>query len=386
MIPIFSPVPQYETLKNSIDKALLEVAASGQYILGAKVQQFEEEFAAGIGTDHAVGVNSGTDALFLALRALDIGPGDEVITTTFSYVATSEVIVRVGARPIFVDIAPDTFNLNIEAIESVITEKTKAIIPVHIFGLAVDMTSLVELAQKHHLYIIEDCAQATGATWHGQAVGSFGHFGCFSFFPTKNLGALGDGGAITTNDPNLATRLKALRVHGCRPDNRYDHQESGINSRLDAIQAAVLLEKLPHLETWNTERRRIAQFYTKAIFNSELKNFLMPPASAAMTSLHAFHQYTVKVKSETPDARNRLQEKLKDLGVIAMIYYPIPLHLQKTHQNLGYHLGDFPVSEAVSNQVLSLPIFPGLTQAQQETVIQALEKAVPSVILNPSVC
>jgi dTDP-4-amino-4,6-dideoxygalactose transaminase len=380
VIPIFSPIPQYETLKPSIDKVLLDVAASGHYILGPQVQQFEEEFAAVVGTDYAVGVNSGTDALLLALRALDIGPGDEVITTSFSYIATSEVIVRVGARPVFVDIDSDTFNFNLEAVEKAITERTKAIIPVHLFGLAVDMTELMALAKRHNLYVVEDCAQATGATWHGQPVGSYGDFGCFSFFPTKNLGALGDAGALTTNNAQLAERVKSLRVHGCTPQNRYDHQESGINSRLDTMQAAVLLVKLPSLESWNTERRRIAQFYTEQINGSELNEFLVAPGVATMTSLHAFHQYTVRLKSTDPAVRNRYQEQLKEAGVMAMIYYPIPLHLQKTHEKLGYKPGDLPVSERVAHQVLSLPIYPGLTKAQQETVIQALKQTVATAV------
>lgn len=380
MIPIFSPVPQYDALKPSLERALLEVAASGHYILGPQVQQFEEAFAQAMGTSHAAGVNSGTDALFLALRALDIGPGDEVITTTFSYIATSEVIVRVGARPVFVDIDPDTFNLNLEALERAITDRTKAIIPVHIFGQAVDMTRLMAIAKRHSLYVIEDCAQATGATWQGQPVGSYGNMGCFSFFPTKNLGALGDGGAVTTNDPELARRVKSLRVHGSTPTNKYDHQESGINSRLDTLQAAALLVKLPHLPTWNDERRAIAQFYTERIQSSDLGKFLMPPKNAPEGSLHAFHQYTVRLNTTDPAVRTQLQDALKHAGVMAMIYYPIPLHLQKTHEKLGYKPGDLPVAEQVANQVLSLPIFPGMTKAQQESVIEALRQTVSSAV------
>lgn len=381
MIPIFSPVPQYEALKASINQVLADVAASGHYILGPQVKQFEDDFAAAVGTAYAVGVNSGTDALFLALRALDIGPGDEVITTTFTYIATSEVIVRTGARPVLVDIDPETFNINLDAVEQAITERTKAIIPVHLFGLAVDMTRLMALAEKHGLYVVEDCAQAAGATWHGKAVGSMGHMGCFSFFPTKNLGAMGDAGAITTHDATLAARLRSLRVHGSKPDNKYDHQESGINSRLDTMQAAVLLEKLPHLESWNTERRRIAQFYTEQIEASELKQVLTPPAVSTMMSIHAFHQYTLTLKSTDPAVRDQLQASLREAGVTTMVYYPIPLHLQKTHEKLGYHRGDLPMAEQVAHQVLSLPIYPGMAKADQETVIAALKQAVSTLVM-----
>ncbi len=382
MIPIFSPVPQYEALKPSIDKALIDVAASGAYILGPQVTQFEADFAKAMGTPYSVGVNSGTDALLLALRALDIGPGDEVITTPFSYVATSEVIVRVGARPVFVDIDPDTFNLNLDLVEQAITPETKAIIPVHLFGLAVDMTRLMAIAQKHNLVVIEDCAQAAGATWQGKPVGSFGHAGAFSFFPTKNLGALGDGGAITTHNEALAERLKSLRVHGCTPSNKYDHQESGVNSRLDALQAAALLVKLPYLAQWNEERRRIAQYYTSQIQQSDLAKFVTPPkTSSEPTSLHAFHQYTVKLATDNPDVRQQVQTRLSELGVMAMIYYPIPLHLQKTHSSLGYQRGAFSMTEKVSNQVLSLPIYPGLKTSEQDTVIDALKQAVLNSVL-----
>lgn len=382
MIPIFSPAPQYESLKTSIDEAVLNVIASGQYILGPQVQQFEEAFAQAVSARFAVGVNSGTDALLLALRALDIGPGDEVITTTFSYVATSEVIVRVGARPVFVDIDPKTFNLNLDAVKAAITERTKAIIPVHLFGLAVDMTQVMDLANANGLFVIEDCAQAMGATWQGKPVGSMGHIGCFSFFPTKNLGAAGDAGAITTNDPALAERLRSLRVHGCTPSNRYDHQESGVNSRLDTVQAAVLLVKLPHLEAWNKERQQIARFYTEQIENSELKERLTPPWAGGDGATHVFHQYTVKLNTMSPQERDQVQEALKQHGVMAMIYYPIALHLQKTHQNLGYKPGDLPVAEAVSHQVLSLPMFPGLTQDQMQTVMSALKQAVSSPVTH----
>lgn len=373
MIPIFNPAPQYALLKDTINEALTQVAQSGQYILGPQVSQFETEFAQATGSAYAVGVNSGTDALLLALRALDIGPGDEVITTPFSYVATSEAIVRTGARPVFVDVDPTTFNLDLNAVRAAITERTRAVIPVHLFGQAVDMTDLMAIANQHNLSVIEDCAQATGATWHGQPVGSFGAMGCFSFFPTKNLGAMGDAGAITTQDERLANRLKSLRVHGATPQNRYDHQESGINSRLDTMQAVVLLAKLPYLEQWNAERRQIAQYYTEAILNSDLKDKLTPPGVTHMMSTHVFHQYTVKLNTPNGALRDQLVEALKAHDVMAMIYYPIPLHLQQTHANLGYKPGDLPVAEQLAQQVFSLPMFPGLTRPQQDTVIEALK-------------
>lgn len=379
MIPIFNPRPQYDALKDTLNPILLEVAASGQYILGPKVTEFEAAFAESTGSQYGIGVNSGSDALYLALAALDIGPGDEVITTCYSYVATSESIARTGATPVFVDIEEDTFNLDLAKVETAITSKTKAILPVHLFGLAVDMTTLMALAQRHNLYVIEDCAQAAGATWHGKVVGSIGHMGCFSFFPTKNLGAFGDAGAITTDNEAWAKRLRSIRVHGGTPENRYDHQEAGINSRLDSLQAAVLLEKLAYLEEWNTQRRRSAQFYTEKIQNSSLKDWLIPPSIANMTSTHVFHQYTVRVNATDEGIRNTLQHKLNEAGVTTMIYYPIPLHLQKTHANLGYQPGSMPVAERVAKQVLSLPMFPGLTREQQEQVIAALKQHAPAL-------
>jgi dTDP-4-amino-4,6-dideoxygalactose transaminase len=375
MIPIFSPAPQYDLLKNDIDAILIEVAASGQFILGPWVKQFEDDFAATMHCSEGVGVNSGTDALLLALKALDIGQGDEVITTCFSYIATSEVIVRVGATPIFVDINPESFNLSSEAVEAAITPRTKAIIPVHLFGQAVDMTALMAVAKKHGLFVIEDCAQAAGATWHGQPVGSYGDAGCFSFFPTKNLGALGDAGMITTQNKALADRMRSLRMHGATPENKYDHQESGINSRLDSLQAAVLGVKLPYLEEWNTQRRQIAQYYSEKIEQDTiLKEAILAPQPPHFMSMHVFHQYTIRVKQE----RDALHEALSKLGVMAMIYYPIPLHLQKTHAALGYAVGQFPNAERVAEQVLSLPIYPGLSRAQQDSVIEALKQALVS--------
>ncbi len=381
MIPIFSPAPQYETLKASIDQALIDVAASGQYILGPQVGQFETAFAGRIQSRYGIGVNSGTDALLLALKALDIGPGDEVITTPFSYAATSEAIVRTGARPVFVDINPVTFNIDPDAVAAAITERTRALLPVHLFGLAADMTRLMEIAKRQNLSVIEDCAQSAGAVWDGKPVGSIGQFGCFSFFPTKNLGALGDAGAVTTNDESLANRVRALRVHGATPENRYDHQESGINSRLDTLQAAALLVKLPHLTAWNQERQAIARFYTDAIRHSELDQHLTAPdvPEADGGNRHVFHQYTVRLNTTDAAARDTLQARLRDAGIMAMIYYPIPLHLQKTHANLGYRPGSMPQAELAAKQVLSLPIFPGMTREQQQTVIDALKQTVPQL-------
>ncbi len=375
MIPIFSPLPQYTWLKSSIDQAVADVLQSGHYILGPQVDAFESAFAETMGTPYAIGVNSGSDALFLALSALGIGPGDEVITTCFSYVATSESIVRTGARPVFVDVEPETFNMDLNMVRQAVTENTKALLVVHLFGLAMDMTSVMALAKELNLYVIEDCAQATGATWHGQPVGSYGDAGCFSFFPTKNLGAMGDAGAITVHDELLAKRLKSLRVHGAQPEDRYDHREPGINSRLDTLQAAILLEKLPHLESWNMDRRRIAQYYTEQIQSSDLNAMLIPPTVSTATSMHVFHQYTVRLKNQTAEARNGLQVALKDQGVMSMIYYPLPLHRQKTHTNLGYLSGAFPTAEQLAQQVLSLPIYPGLSRTDQVRVIEALKMA-----------
>lgn len=375
MIPILNLTRQYEQLKEKIDQALIRVAASGHYILGPEVTAFEREMADYLGVKHVIGCANGTDALFLALKALKVGPGHEVITTPFSYMATSESIVRAGARPVFVDIEPDTMNFDVQKLEAAITTNTKAILPVHIFGQAVKMDEVKQIAKAHHLSVIEDCAQAIGSEYKGVKVGGIGDIGCFSFFPSKNLGAFGDGGMCTTNDDNLAERLRMLRVHGSR--KRYYHEEPGLNSRLDEIQAAVLRVKLPHIDEWNHARQAVANHYDALL--KPLADFLTTPYRNA-DSKHVFHQYTIQLKGENPSQlREAVQQKLQAAQVQSMIYYPVPLYAQQTHADLNLTPDDYPVCEAVSDCVLSLPMFPELRLDEQEQVVNALTEALKAI-------
>jgi dTDP-4-amino-4,6-dideoxygalactose transaminase len=371
MIPILNLTRQYDRLKDKINQAMIDVAASGHYILGPNVQAFEKEMASYLDVKYVWGCANGTDALFLALAALKIGAGDEVITTPFSYMATSESISRVGAKPVFTDIDPATFNMDLDGLEALITPNTKAIIPVHLYGQSVDMDRLMAIAKKHNLAVIEDCAQAIGAEWKGRKVGTIGDIGCFSFFPSKNLGAFGDGGMVTTNDEPLSERLKMLRVHGSR--KRYYHEEAGLNSRLDELQAAILRVKLPFIDEWNGNRRNIAHRYNELL--KPLASVLETPIEAEHT-VPVYHQYTLKFKTETAELRDRVQAELQQEGVQTMIYYPVPLYSQQTHADLGLKPSDFPLTERVSHQVLSLPIFPEMTEEEQNTVVEALNKVL----------
>ncbi|MDX2231907.1 MAG: DegT/DnrJ/EryC1/StrS family aminotransferase [Leptolyngbyaceae cyanobacterium bins.349] len=375
-IPPFDLSEQYKLIGDAINAAALEVLASGKYIGGTWVEQFETEFAGYIGTSHCIACNSGTDALYLALRALGIGAGDEVITTPFTFVATAEVISAVGATPVFVDIEPHTFNLNLDAVEAAISDRTRAVIPVHLFGLPVDMTRLMAIAQAHNLLVVEDCAQATGAEWAGQKVGSIGHIGCFSYYPTKNLGACGDGGAMTTNDAALRDRLRRLRDHGRR--GAYYYEELGVNSRLDAVQAAILQVKLAHLDRWNQQRQEVAARYQQLLH--PIPGLVLPQAILGGKSV--WNQYTIRITesselSETSEPsgckRDIVRTQLQEQGVIAMVYYPLSLHLQSAYQSLGYQPGQLPEAERASREVLSLPMFPELTPEQQDQVIYSLK-------------
>jgi dTDP-4-amino-4,6-dideoxygalactose transaminase len=375
-IPPLDLKRQYQAIGADVSAAVLEVLASGAYIGGAVVQNFEQQFATYVGTQACVGCNSGTDALYLALRAMKIGSGDEVITTPFTFIATAETISAVGAKPVFVDIDLATFNLDLDRVAAAITPRTKAIMPVHLFGNPIDMTKLMAIAKRHNLIVIEDCAQATGAKWNGQQVGSIGHFGCFSFFPTKNLGACGDGGAITLNDPELAADLRMFREHGSR--QRYYHEAIGVNSRLDAIQAAVLQVKLQHLDSWNQHRAAVATRYQELLAN--IPDIITPQATPGGES--AWNQYTIRVIA-SPGAdpaarRDKVRASLQSAGVISMIYYPLPLHLQAVYQDLGYPAGSFPHTERVSHEVLSLPMFPEITFEEQQRVVYALKDAIDS--------
>ena len=377
MIPLCDLKLQSAVLQEEFLAALREVVVGGHYILGPNVRAFEKKMADYCGCAFAVGVGSGTDALHLSLRALGIGPGDEVITTPFTFVATTEAIGLVGATPVFVDIDPHTCNIDPDGIEAVITPRTKAILPVHLYGQPCDMDSIVELADRHELAIVEDCAQAIGARHRGQAVGSFGAVGCFSFFPSKNLGCMGDGGMITTNDHSLYERVEMLRRHG--GNVKYHHSVLGLNSRLDEIQAAVLRVKLKHLSAWNTQRRILACQYNQLLADAgdvelprELDSdgqFLTAGQGAPGNSLltAVYHQYTLKVES-----RDEVAEALRQRGVQSFPYYPVPLHLQEVHAHLGHERGSFPVAEHVAQHCLSLPMFPELTGEQQQQVAEAL--------------
>ncbi|MBD2308067.1 DegT/DnrJ/EryC1/StrS family aminotransferase [Chroococcidiopsis sp. FACHB-1243] len=373
-VPILNLAQQYTDLATEINDVVFKVLASGGYVGGANVANFEQEFATYTNVSECVACNSGTDALLLALRALGVGAGDEVITTPFSFFATTETISAVGAKPIFVDIDAPTFNLDMTQVESAITAKTKAIIPVHLYGQPVDMTALMAIAQTHKLAVIEDCAQATGALWAGQKVGSIGHVGCFSFYPTKNLGACGDGGAVTTNDPEIAAKMRMLRNHGEK--NRYYHEDIGLNSRLDAIQAAILRVKLRYLDTWNEQRRAIAARYQEYL--APVPGVVLPQELPGGEGV--WNQYTIRLPdvgthicASSSNYRDEIRQRLQEKGVGSMVYYPLPLHLQPVYQNLDYQQGQFPISEQTCHEVLSLPIFPELFPEAQEQVVYCLK-------------
>jgi len=365
MIPILDLKPQYLSLKNEMDKAIIDVIESGSYINGPNVKKLEKDMASYLGSKKCIGLNSGTDALHLALRALDIGPGDEVITVAFTFVATTEAIGIVGAIPVFADIDPETFNIDVKDIERRITSKTKAILPVHLYGQPADMDAIMAIAQKHNLYVIEDCAQAIGAEYKGKKVGTFGDAGCFSFFPSKNLGCYGDGGMLSTDNEELASRVIALRGHGGKV--KYYHDELGVNSRLDEMQAAVLNVKLPHIDEWNSKRREKAHKY-----NEMFKDFqeVQTPKELNNTKC-VYHQYTIKVPN-----RNQVQKDLQEQGICSMIYYPVPLNKQKVHSHIKVDKNDLQATEKCTEVVLSLPIFPELTEDQQKTVVKAVKESV----------
>ncbi len=378
-IPPVDLTRQYKLIKEEADSAVLEILNSGRYIGGEALFTFEREFASYIGVSECVSCNSGTDALFLALKALNVGEGDEVITTPFSFFATAEVITRIGAKPVFIDIDFDTFNLSLAEVERAITPRTKAIVPVHLFGQPVDMRELMTIAKAHNLYVIEDCAQATGATWGEDRIGSIGHVGCFSFFPTKNLGACGDGGAVTTNDLAIAKQIRILKEHGS--PQRYRHDLIGINSRMDAVQAVILTIKLRYLDYWNEQRQRSAHYYRELLHS--IKELKLPQALAGGNSV--WNQYTVcigdrslatETNSTAGTTRDRLKENLLTKGIISAIYYPIPLHLQPVYRSLNYQLGQLPIVEQAAREVLSLPMFPGILETEQEQVAYALKDAL----------
>jgi dTDP-4-amino-4,6-dideoxygalactose transaminase len=366
MVPLLDLTRQYQAHADELDRAALAVLSSGVYILGPIVDDFEAQAARYLGVKHAIGVANGTDALQICLQALGVGPGDEVITTPFSFFSTAEVVSRVGATPVFVDIEPDTFNLDPSLIEAKITPRTRAIIPVHLFGHAAPMPQINAIARKHGLKVLEDAAQAWGSTleMNGQSVrcGAQGDMASFSFYPTKNLGACGDAGLITTDDDTLAETARSLRVHGSR--RRYYHDEIGYNSRLDALQAALLRVKLPHSDAWNDARRAHAHAYNQALEGSE---FGLP--SERPGARHIYHQYTLRIEASE---RQGVSQRLRERGVSSAIFYPVPLHLQAVYKDLGYSEGDLPGAEAAAREVLSLPIFPELREDERKQVVEAL--------------
>ena len=365
-VPFIDLVPQHQTIAADVMSAVERVFSEQKFILGEEVVALEQEIAEYCDADHAIGCNSGTDALIIALQALGIGEGDEVITTPFSFFATASSICRAGATPVFVDIEPDTFNIDPQRIEDAITPRTRAIMPVHLYGQCCEMEPIQRIATRHNLAIIEDAAQAIGAEYQGRRAGVLGTVGCFSFFPTKNLGGAGDGGMMTTDDPELATRLKRLRVHG--DVGGYEHIEIGMNSRLDAIQAAVLRVKLRHLDMWSARRQLHAKRYSELFRQSGVLDMLQPPRVRA-DRRHVFNQYCVRVRS---GQRDHFLQQLKSRKVGCAVYYPKPLHLQTCFKSLGYQPGDFPEAEAACADVMALPSYPELPVSDQQRVVECL--------------
>lgn len=359
---------QYQHIKSEIDAGIQEVIDSAAFIKGPKVAAFQQHLEQYLGVKHVIPVGNGTDALQIALMGLGLQPGDEVITPTFTFIATAEVVALLGLRPIVVDVDWQTMNMDMESVRRAITPRTKAIVPVHLFGQCADMESLMLIAEEHHLFVVEDACQAIGAKYtfaNGETkqAGTIGHIGCTSFFPSKNLGCYGDGGAIFTNDDALADRMRAIANHGCRV--RYHHDEVGVNSRLDSIQAAILDAKLPHLDEYIAARQRAAAFYDEAFKSND--KLLIPGRD--LHSTHVFHQYTLRVIGAD---RDRLREGLAEKGIPAMIYYPVPLHQQKAYRSERYKDGDFPVAEKLAACVLSLPMHTELDQEQLAFITSSL--------------
>ena len=368
-IPFVDLKSQLERIHNEVLSAMADVLKSASFIGGEQTTLFEREFAIYCGTKHAIGVANGTDALELALCALDIGQGDEVITTAATFIATAAAIARSGATPVFVDVSPETYTIDPAQIEHAITSRTKAIIPVHLYGQPADMGPVMDLAAKAGIYVIEDAAQAHGAEYGGCRVGSIGHLACFSFYPGKNLGACGDGGAVITNSDHLAERIVRLRDHG--RVTKYEHAEVGRNSRLDTLQAAVLRIKLRYLDDWNRQRQQAAEWYFHALAGAPYR---LPRIGPGRT--HVFHLFVIMAND-----RDSLAQRLQDAGISTGVHYPLPLHLQPAFANIGYQQGSLPVSEAIALQALSLPMFPELTKEQVSsiaaTIIEADQPAAP---------
>jgi dTDP-4-amino-4,6-dideoxygalactose transaminase len=372
-VPLLDLKAQYASIRDDVRRAVDEVMDSQLFILGPKVEELEKKIAEYSQAPYAVGVSSGTDALLIALMALDLRPGDEVITTPFTFFSTAGAVARLGGVPVFVDIDPKTYNLDVAKIEKAVTRKTRAIIPVHLFGQCAAMDPILATAKKHNLAVIEDAAQSIGADYHGKRSGSIGTMGIFSFFPSKNLGGFGDGGMVITHDQALYEKLKILRVHGSAP--KYYHKIIGGNFRLDALQAAVLLVKLAKLDDWSLQRRRNAEYYNRKLRMTGLveRGLAIRPdpvyAEGGDRNFHIYNHYTIKVKD-----RDKLRAHLTEKHIGTEIYYPVPLHLQECFKDLGYKKGDFPMAEDAAQNVVSIPIYPELTEAQKEYVVRSIEE------------
>jgi UDP-2-acetamido-2-deoxy-ribo-hexuluronate aminotransferase len=363
MVPMVDLKKQFQGIKEEVLDIVIEILESSQYILGQKVSEFERKVANYHSVREAIGVASGTDALHLSIDALGIGEGDEVITTPFTFIATAEAILYVGATPVFVDIEPDTLNIDVSQIEANITKKTKAILPVHLFGHPADMINILDIAKKYRLKIIEDCAQSFGAEVNGKKAGSLGDAGCFSFYPSKNLGGYGDGGMVILNDSGVADTIRELRNHGSK--GSYRHKRVGFNSRLDEIQAGILLVKLLHLDKYNIKRRQNA-----ALYNNLLSDKVRCPVEK-QGAYHVFHQYTI-----ISNKRDEIHQRLKENGISSVVYYPVPLHLQEALKFLGYQKGDFPVAEKAAKEVLSLPMYPELEESTISEIAEIIKSTV----------
>lgn len=364
-VPILDLKAQYETIREEVRDAIDQVLEKQHFILGPEVKALEQEIAHYCGTGYAVGVASGTDALILGLKACGIGPGDEVIVPSFTFIATADAVSALGATPVFADIEPDTFNLDPSQVEPLITNRTRAIVPVHLYGQMAEMGPLLQLARAHNLKVVEDAAQALGATYKGTRAASFGDVGCISFFPSKNLGAYGDGGMLVTDSEEIYRHLLSLRAHGS--NKKYFSLEQGWNSRLDELQAAILRVKLRHLEHWCEKRRSVADGYDSLL--SRLPGVVVPVRNES--SEHVFHQYTIRVPQ-----RDAIQKALAEQGISTMVYYPVPIHLQPIYSALGYRPGSLPATETACREVLSLPMFPELTEQQMEYVVDILTLAL----------
>ena len=368
VVPMVDLHAQYLKIRKDIDRAISSVIKDSAFIGGKYVTKFEQELADFLDAKYTVGLNSGTDALYLSLWALGIKDGDEVITSSFSFFATAEVIAKLGAKPVFVDIDPVTFNIDPAKIEKKISQKTKAIVPVHLFGQPADMKPIMVLAEKYKLFVVEDACQATGSTYKSDNIGTIGDAGCFSFFPSKNLGAYGDGGAVVTNNASLAENIKKLRNHGSLI--KYQNEEIVVNSRLDGLQAAILSTKMKHLRKWNLSRFKIAKTYNRLL--KSIPDIILPQTSTE-NCIPVFHQYTIRVKN---GRRDRLKDYLQSKGISTMIYYPIPIHLLQAMKYLGYKNSSLPETELASQEVLSLPVYPEITEKKIEFICRSILRFV----------